>query len=105
MRRGPRKTLCDVNPLAFNREVYAKSVAFWDFFFFFFTLVTGPRRSLSLKLSDTKVYEPQIRALTFNREVYGKSVAFWDATDIRLPGKGNSNSHGARPVYYNHLDD
>ena len=30
---------------------------------FFFTLVTGPRRSLSLKLSDTRVYEPQIRAL------------------------------------------
>jgi len=29
---------------------------------FFFTLVTGPRRSLSLKLSDTRVYEPQIRA-------------------------------------------
>ena len=26
----------------------------------FFTLVTGPRRSLSLKLSDTRVYEPQI---------------------------------------------
>jgi len=31
-------------------------------FFFFITLVTGPRRSLSLKLSDTRVYEPQIRA-------------------------------------------
>jgi len=30
-------------------------------FFFFFTLVTSPRRSLSLKLSDTRVYEPQIR--------------------------------------------
>ena len=29
---------------------------------FFITLVTGPRRSWSLKLSDTKVYEPQIRA-------------------------------------------
>ena len=29
--------------------------------FFFVTLVTGPRRSLSLKLSDTRVYEPQIR--------------------------------------------
>jgi len=28
----------------------------------FFTLVTGPRRSLSLTLSDTNVYEPQIRA-------------------------------------------
>ena len=26
-----------------------------------FTLVTGPTRSLSLKLSDTRVYEPQIR--------------------------------------------
>jgi len=25
--------------------------------------------------------------------------------DIRLPGKGNSNSHGARPVYRNHLDE
>ena len=31
--------------------------------FFFFTLVTGPRRSLSLKLSDARVYEPHIRAL------------------------------------------
>jgi len=30
------------------------------FFFFFFTLVTGPRRSLSLELRDTRVYEPQI---------------------------------------------
>ena len=29
---------------------------------FFFTLVTGPRRSLSLKLGDTRVYESQIRA-------------------------------------------
>ena len=25
--------------------------------------------------------------------------------DTRLHGKGKSNSHGARPVYYNHLDD
>jgi hypothetical protein len=23
--------------------------------------------------------------------------------DIRLPGKGNSNSHGARPVHQKHL--
>jgi len=29
---------------------------------FFFTPVTGPGRPLSLKLSDTRVYEPQIRA-------------------------------------------
>ena len=27
--------------------------------FFFFTLVTGPGRSLSLKLSNTRVYEPR----------------------------------------------
>jgi hypothetical protein len=32
------------------------------FFFFFFTLGTDPRRSLSLKLSAARVYEPQIRA-------------------------------------------
>jgi len=25
--------------------------------------------------------------------------------DIMLHGKGNSNSHGARPVYSNHLDE
>ena len=25
--------------------------------------------------------------------------------DIRLPGEGNLNFHGARPVYLNHLDD
>ena len=25
--------------------------------------------------------------------------------DVRPPGKGNSNSHGARPVYLNDLDD
>ena len=31
------------------------------FFVVFFTLVTGPSRSLSLKLSDTRGYEPYIR--------------------------------------------
>ena len=32
------------------------------FFFFFVTLVTGPKRSLSLNLSDKRVNELQIRA-------------------------------------------
>ena len=32
------------------------------FFVSFFTLVTGPSRSLSLTLSDTGVYEPHMRA-------------------------------------------
>ena len=27
------------------------------YFFFFYTLVTGPRRSLNLKLSDTRVHK------------------------------------------------
>jgi len=59
-------------------------------------------------LSDTKVYEPSIRALL------GTAVAILSRdsgrrasqasqehrkVDVRLPGKGNSNSHGARPVH------
>ena len=36
-------------------------------FFFFFTLVTGPSRSLRLKLSDTRVYEPQIQGMYLRR--------------------------------------
>ena len=35
-------------------ELEAERKVFF-FFFFFFTLVTGPRRSFSLKLSDTRV--------------------------------------------------
>ena len=39
------------------------------FFVFFFHLVTGPRRSLGLKLSGTRVHEPQIRARLGTRRV------------------------------------
>jgi len=35
----------------------------------------------------------------------GDEVGHPRKVEIRLPGKGNSNSHGARPVYQNHLDD
>ena len=88
-----------------------------DFFFFFFTLVTGPRRSLSLKLSDTRVYEPQTRAWNPVTPKPACRVACvgvasprmqrftpsycggCSKVDIKLPGKGNSNSHGARPVH------
>ena len=35
---------------------------FFVFFPIFCTLVTGPRRSSSLELSDTRVYEPQMQA-------------------------------------------
>jgi len=47
------------------------------FFFFFFTLVTGPRRSLSLKLSDIRVYEPQIRARLGTSEGWWAAAAAW----------------------------
>jgi len=47
-------------------------------FFFFFTLVAGPKRSLRLKLSDTKVYEPQMNpephTLTPNPHAVGLGV-------------------------------
>jgi hypothetical protein len=36
----------------------------------------------------------QLRCVVVHREV-----------DIRLHGKGKSDSHGAKPVYYDHLDD
>ena len=45
-----------------RHPTHNRSVPTSHSFFLFFTLVSGPRRSLSLKLSDTRVYEPQIRA-------------------------------------------
>ena len=54
------------------------------------------------------------RALDLVLRVSGFGVRFWGLgcgdlgnrkVDIRLPGQGNSNSHGARPVHQNHLDD
>ena len=52
-----------------------------DLLFFFFTLVTGTRRSLSLKLSDTRVYEPQIRVRlgTTEQPLY-RNVQWWLTT-------------------------
>jgi len=53
------------------------------FFSFFFTLGlgTGPRRSLSLELSDTRVYEPHIRA----RFADGRAVFLGDLVTLHLP--------------------
>ena len=74
--------------------------------FFFFTLFTGPRRSLRLTLSDTRVYESHIRA-RFGTTAHADRVVQmhrrrcdrYRKVDVRLPGKGNSNYHGARPVH------
>jgi len=46
---------------SFIKVMQASALLPWPLVFFF-TLVTGPRRSWSLKLSDTRVYTPQIRA-------------------------------------------
>ena len=42
-------------------------------FLYFFTLVTGLGRSLNLKLSDTRVYEPQLRARLGNHNTRSRS--------------------------------
>ena len=44
------------------RSLPSRSSAVCPSTFFFFTLVTGPRRSLRLTLGDTRVYGPQVRA-------------------------------------------
>ena len=38
------------------------TTARYSLLFYFFTLVTGPGRFLGLRLSDARVYEPQLRA-------------------------------------------
>ena len=51
-------------PADFLRRAYPRDICRVSLLYpllFFFALVTGPRRSLSLKLSDMRVYEPWIR--------------------------------------------
>ena len=60
MRHGLRGWESCVEPLVAQTRDVGKGHAVADadppYFFFFFTLVTGPSRSLSLKLSGTRVY-------------------------------------------------
>ena len=54
---------------------------------FFFTLITGPRRSLSLKLSDTRVYEPQRLLLRVNNRSRAPPADPWQVhCNARLEG-------------------
>ena len=57
---------------------------------FFFTLVTGPRRSLSLELSDTRVYGPQIRARL------GTTARFYQVAVLKLRAIPSSLESGGR---------
>jgi len=60
------ETFSTRKPLRYSRLLLPRSAADRSdllgapphFFFLFFTLVTGPRGSVSLKLSDTRVYAP-----------------------------------------------
>jgi len=49
-----------VLPGASTKHLCTRQCGRATIFFFFFTLVTGPRRSLSLTLSDTRVYEQSV---------------------------------------------
>ena len=48
---------------------------------------------------------PQSRFLLRLEAVMNGSLNSTRKVDIRLPEKGSSNSHGARPVYQNDIDD
>ena len=68
--------------------------------FFFFTLVTGPRRSLSLKLSDTRVYEPQIRASPEGLHVTNDvppTLASPEGLPLQHPRQPLTLHHGGNP--------
>ena len=58
-----------------------------EIFFFFFTLVTGPKRSLSLKLSDTRVDEPQIRACLGTTAPFMIETETWGFRILALEGR------------------
>ena len=45
-----------------------RGMKYYNFFWFVYTLIAGPRSSLSLKLSDTRVYEPEIQILRLHQK-------------------------------------
>jgi hypothetical protein len=47
----------------------------------------------------------QEECVASQRQALAVSARLHRKVDITLHGKGNSNSHGARPVYWNRLDD
>ena len=53
------------------------------FFSFLFAVVTSPRRSLTLTLSDTRVYEPQIRA-RLGITAHSVLIACWQCHNFKF---------------------
>ena len=85
-----------------RRDVDYREHAAWfaPHVLFFFTLVTGPRRSLSLELSDTRVYEPQTRAHLVTTALFyvqpGSPPTFSVSALFRLPPLLSSRLRWAR---------
>ena len=52
-----------------------------------------------LRITCVQVYQKR------KKKTHSKTCMLGRAVDVRLPGKGNSNSHGARPVDSNRRDD
>jgi len=75
--RGAVRVLIREQPLAAPLGCSPEWGALSTFFFFFFTLVTGPRRSLSLKLSDTKSLCASVPALdeSWRSHAFGNALA------------------------------
>ena len=69
---------------------------------FFFTLVTGSRRSLSLKLSDTRVYAPQIRARLGTTAHFCEALLF--LVVLIAVGQLAEHAHGRRHLLLEGLD-
>ena len=71
---------------------------------FFFTLVTGPSRSLSLKLSDTRVYGPQVRALLGTASHFCEVVVLKLRTQVwQFPETRNLKPETRNPKSQNRL--
>ena len=71
-----------------NKRIRVQNI----FFFLIFTRVTGPARSLSLELSDARVFEPQIRARI------GTTAHFCEAVVLKLflPSPTGARERGHR---------
>ena len=51
------------------------------------------------------VFEFRASRIGFRVSHLGVGASGFGKVDVRLPGKGDSGSHGARPFCLNHLDD
>ena len=108
-KKSGKKKICTRNPPVYHSaEILSipspmKSGRFLvQIFLLFFTLVTGPSRSLGREMSDTRVYEPQIRARLRTTAHFCQAVVLvqilpkWEGTREQKMLKG----HPTRIIYH-----